>query len=220
MPNPYLMQRLKGVQTILNGVHQSGTSMSSATKGHERESFINKFLRDVMPPIYRFGTGDATDATGRRSGQLDIVVEYPFAPSLPDVQGSSRLYLAENAAAVIEVKSDLCSQWCEVVSTASKLSELDRNLNVVMTYGNGPPEKTPLFAVGYTGWKNIDSLKKNLEAYPHITGVLVIDSGLYASNLGTQCNGSELALWSLVVDLHQVTNSLAAAFPNIAAYGA
>ena len=49
-----------------------------------------------LPPIYRFGTGDATDSTGNKSGQLDVVVEYPFSPSLPVVgTGQSRLYLAE-----------------------------------------------------------------------------------------------------------------------------
>lgn len=218
MPNQYLTQRLKGVQTILNGVHQSGASMSSATKGQERDSFINKFLKEVMPPIYRFGTGDATDAAGRRSGQLDIVVEYPFAPSLPDVQGSSRLYLAENAAAVIEVKSDLSNQWSEAVTTANKLAALDRNLNTIMTIGEGPPDKAPLFAVGYTGWKNLATLKTHLQGNPNIMGALVIDSGLYASSLGTEFDGSELALWGLVTDLHQVTTSLGSAFPNIAAY--
>ena len=56
------------------------------------------------------GTGDATDAGGNRSGQLDVVVEYPFAPSLPLGVGTTRLYLAEGVAAVVEVKSDAAGQ--------------------------------------------------------------------------------------------------------------
>jgi hypothetical protein len=119
MPNEYVVQRLMGMQSILNGVHQSGGGLSSATIGQERAAFIDQFLSGVLPPIYRFGSGDATDAAGNKSGQLDVVVEYPFAPSLPIVgAGQSRLYLAESVAAVIEVKSNLAGQWSQAVGTA------------------------------------------------------------------------------------------------------
>jgi hypothetical protein len=100
--------------------------------GNEREAFLHAFLGDVLPPHLRFGTGDATDQSGERSGQLDIVVEYPFVPSLPLVAGRSpRLYLAEGIVAVVEVKSDLTKQWNEVGLTARGLNNLTRN------YGTG-----------------------------------------------------------------------------------
>ena len=83
MVNPYVMQRIKALQTILNGVHQASAGLSSATTGQERAAFINDFLSKVLPPIYRFGSGDATDSNGMKSGQLDVVIEYPFSPSLP-----------------------------------------------------------------------------------------------------------------------------------------
>src|SRR5690242_12312013 len=102
--------------------------MSSASKGEERASFIDSFLANVLPPIYRFGSGDCTDTSGHRSGQLDVVVEYPFAPSPPSVAGSSptRLYLAESVAAVIEVKSNIAAQWRQAAETAAKLAPLRR----------------------------------------------------------------------------------------------
>jgi hypothetical protein len=122
MPNQYVLQRLAGLQSILNGVHQSSVGLSSATTGQERAAFIDEFLGKVLPPIYRFGSGDITDASGQRSRQLDVVVEYPFSPSLPIVgSGQTRLYLAESAAAVIEVKSNLSGQWSEAIRTASAL---------------------------------------------------------------------------------------------------
>jgi hypothetical protein len=95
---------------------------------NQRERFIDVFLSQVFPPPFRFGQGDVTDTAGRRSGQLDVVVEYPLLPSLPVVgnQASSRLYLAEGIAAAIEVKSNVASQWSEVVSTATKLAPLDQ----------------------------------------------------------------------------------------------
>ena len=112
VPNQHVVQRLAGIQVILNGVYQASSSMSASSKGTERESFIDEFLSKVLPPVYRFGTGDATDISGNKSGQLDVVVEYPLSPTLPSVgAGQSRLYLAESVAAVIEVKSDISSQW-------------------------------------------------------------------------------------------------------------
>jgi len=75
LPNQNVIQRLTGIQTILNGVYQSNVSLSSNTKGTERESFVDEFLSKVLPPIYRLGTGDVTDIAGNKSGQLDVVVE-------------------------------------------------------------------------------------------------------------------------------------------------
>lgn len=112
MPNQHVLQRLAGIQQILMGVHQASSSMSSATSGQERAAFIDQFLSQAFPSPFRFGTGDATDTAGVRSGQLDVVVEFPFMPSLPLTGGgNSRLYLAESVAAVIEVKSNVAAQW-------------------------------------------------------------------------------------------------------------
>jgi hypothetical protein len=125
MPNIHVLRRLEGIQDILNGVHRHSDPLSPASKGQERQAFIEDFLAKVLPPIYRFGTGDATDAAGNRSGQLDVVVEYPFAPSLPAIgSGKTRLYLAESVAAVVEVKSNVASQWEEVVRTAAQLASI------------------------------------------------------------------------------------------------
>jgi len=127
--------------------------MSNATKGPEREAFINDFLSAVLPPQYRFGTGDATDIFGRKSGQLDVVVELPFAPSLPiPSRSDSRLYVAEGVAAVIEVKSDVKNQWVEAVSTAEKLKKLRRRLNPIVLSKDMQLEEIPFFVVGYKGW--------------------------------------------------------------------
>jgi len=102
--------------------------MSDSTKGYERQMFIDLFLKEVLPSSYRFGSGDVTDASGAHSGQLDVVIEYPFSPSLPSFGcTTSRLYLAETAAAVIEVKSDVSAQWKEALATARALAALRRS---------------------------------------------------------------------------------------------
>lgn len=219
MPNQYVLQRLSGLQTILNGVHQSSAGLSSATVGQERAGFIDEFLSKVLPPIYRFGHGDATDVNGVRSGQLDVVIEYPFAPSLPMVgTGQSRLYLAEAVATVIEVKSNLANQWSEAVKTANALAPIRRYFQASMIMGSSPQESIPLFAVGYTGWKKPETLQSNLHACPNIFGALVIDAGIYTNKAGMTAQGP-WALWGLISDLHKITNSLQSASTDPLQYG-
>jgi len=159
MVNSHVIQRLVGIHQILMGVHSSSASLSIASRGHEREAFIDQFLDKVLPPIYRFGTGDATDAAGLKSGQLDVVVEYPVAPSLPNPgSGATRLYLAESIAAVVEVKSNVSSQWKEAVSTAEQLEPLCRQFGFTMTTGTKPPESWLRNQYPHTGCQHIHEL--------------------------------------------------------------
>ena len=197
--------------------------MSASSKGTERQTFIDNFLSNVLPPIYRFGTGDATDAAGQRSGQLDVVVEYPIAPSLPAVPGggSTRLYLAESIAAVIEVKSDLSSQWNEAEHTAAQLAPLRRSFGATMTFGGFPPaQHIPLFSAAYTGWKTVQTAQTRLAASSDISGILIIDSGLFVSSqqFGGIVASGAWALWGLICILHLITNSLQAASTDPTVY--
>ena len=222
MPNAHVIQRLTGIQTILNGVYQSNVAMSSSSKGTERESFIDEFLSKVLPPIYRFGSGDATDAGGNKSGQLDVVIEYPFSPSLPTAgAGSSRLYLAESVAAVVEVKSDISAQWTQAINTAQQLQPVKRQFGGQMIMGGlSPTPEIPLFVASYKGWKDTSTVQKNLSDYPTIAGVLIIDPGIFVSATqygGIVANGP-LSLWGLICCLHMITASLQAAATNPAAY--
>lgn len=212
--NPHMEERLRGIQQMLVGAHQAGAPMSSATKGIERELFIGLFLSRVLTPQYRFGTGDAIDQSGRRSGQLDVVIEYPLIPSLPIVGvDNPRLYLAEGIAAVIEVKSDITKQWGEVLGTASKLAplrrEYDTGSGALIGIGGTVPERIPIFAVGYTGWKDPTAVQQKLEGVP-VDGVLVIDSGIFVGNpvsYDLVCvQPTPLALWALVVCIHKAVS--------------
>ena len=127
MDNPYLKARIQGILDMLKSVHKGSASSSNETRGTEREAFIDGFLRSVLPPHTRLGSGEITDTYCKTSGQLDVVVEYPLLPSLPLVQGlNARMFLAENVAAVIEVKSDLSKQWSQVEATAAKLAKIKR----------------------------------------------------------------------------------------------
>jgi hypothetical protein len=231
VPNQHVSERLASIREILNAVRRGGGTLSATTKGNERSAFVDKFLSQVLPEPFRFGTGDATDSTGKRSGQLDVVIEYPLAPSLPlPGVGNHRLYLAEGIAAVVEVKSDVAAQWNEAVNTAKQLGQLDRGRFKQCLPWDGDirqfirPEKyldfikmnfrldeIPLFVVGYTGWKTLESVYDHLDHtgkinHPHpIHGILVIDSGLFASGLafGNMRISGDYALWGLIPCLHE-----------------
>lgn len=213
MPNLHVQTRLEGIQSILQGVHHSSSTMSSASKGNERSAFIDDFLSKVLPSQYRFGTGDATDRIGQRSGQLDVVVEYPFMPSLPIVgEGKTRLYLAESIAAVIEVKSDLSGQWSEALATAAKLEPLQRQFGATMSMGPPPQKRIPFFVAAYKGWKTIDTLRGKLTEGA-LDGILIIDPGVFVSTdqFYAMAGTGAWSLWGLISCLHQATTVLQAA---------
>lgn len=176
-----LVKRLAGIQKSLCGVYESGSGMSSASRGREREQFIDLFLSRLLPPGYRFGSGDVIDTRGFRSGQLDVVVEFTFLPSLPALGGSTRLYLAEGVAAVVEVKSDLSKQWGEVEATATALRSLERQFHTpgFTPYGP-PPRQIPVFAIGYTGWRQLKTVRQKA-ASGAVDGLMIIDTGLFST---------------------------------------
>lgn len=231
MTSDAIKERLLGIQQMLLGARAASGSLSTATKGREREAFINGFLAEVLPPHFRFGSGDAIDQAGRRSGQLDIVVEYPFLPSLPLVAGRSpRLYLAEGIVAVIEVKSDVASQWPEVEQTARTLSTLQRDFQYERGVSIGPRAmpRIPLFVVGYGGWKNFETVRQHVDLAKGINGVLVIEYGHFFGKypyvnekdepqapFTRQAAGSPIALWELITCVHYAASMVTSATKNV-----
>jgi hypothetical protein len=220
MPNTHILTRLQGIQSILNGVHQASAPLTSNTSGTEREAIIDSFLSAVFPNQFRFGTGDATDAGSNRSGQLDVVIENSFSPSLPIPGGNTRLYLAESIAAVVEVKSNVAVQWQQAVHTASQLAPLTRDFGATMSMGPAATTDIPLFIVGYTGWNQIQTLQTNIATVPNIDGILIINHGLFVSSPrfgGITATGA-WALWGLITCLHQSMSTMKATSFNPLSY--
>jgi len=122
----FLRPRLEAIHKMLMAGFYGSGELSSASKGHERELFINTFLSHIFPPNYRFGSGDVIDGHSEKSGQVDIVIEYANFMSFPYLFGGPRLYLAEGVASAIETKSNLCVQWEEALATATKIKKLKR----------------------------------------------------------------------------------------------
>ena len=208
MANQHIHQRLAGIQRMLSDAYHAGHYLTSATKETEREQFINLFLAQLLSPHVRFGTGDATDQYGRRSGPLDIVVEFPFYPSVPVIEANlPRLYPAEGIAATIEVKSGIKKEWNKVLKTAEQLAAIQRNYGAVTQGNNTPDETIPLFAVGYTGWKQVKAVREKLRN-SHVHAILVIDAGIFVSNetFSNKAVKGPWALWAFVTCLQQAVS--------------
>ena len=157
---------------------------------------------------------------GYRSGQLDVVIENSFSPSLPIPGGNTRLYLAESIAAVVEVKSNVSSQWQQAVHTANQLAPLTRNFGATMHMGPAATNDIPLFLVGYTGWNQIQTLQTNIASVSNIDGILVINHGLFVSSPrfgGITATGA-WALLGLISCLHQSMSTMKATSFNSISY--
>jgi hypothetical protein len=128
------------------------------------------------------------------------------------------LYLAEGIVAVVEVKSNVASQWDEVLATAGQLTTLSRAYGSGVSIGPRAGPKIPLYAVGYKGWTDFASLKNRLEANPEVSGILVIDSGHFIGRYDAltaedkpyvfsyEREGSPMAFWGLVSCIHHAAS--------------
>ena len=217
--NQFLIQRLTGIQQALMAQHLGGRGLPNATIGGERETFLREFLQKVFPAHRRFATGAITDSSGKISGQVDVAIEYGFVPSFPMPGTDERLLLAESVAVVLEVKSDLIGQWSQIRETTKKVKTLRRNLNVVMSMGDGPPEWIPCIAVGYTGHATIESLQERLDSTPigeRPDAALVIQSGSFVG-FGMTATGA-LGLYGLCLAINVLFTQIGFATPDLTAY--
>lgn len=264
--NEHVMSRVDGIRKALLSIYEANKAMSSASKGREREEFIDIFLSKALPPPYRFGTGDITDKFSNKSGQVDIVVEYPFLPSVPSLgRGEVRIYLSESVAAVVEVKSDVSNQWNEVVQTARNVRGLRRDLGGFIQDmhggsirfspsgitifgmhldGRNAPQETgaaiemgpsgvkvlgrevssnihiPVFVVGYTGWRSLETLKKYVNQNL-VDAILILDGdGLFASGVrfGNLEAIGPASLWAMICCLHGATKELSKISTDLLSY--
>ncbi len=215
-----LKGRLRGLINGLIYAHEAGGDLSSSTKGSEREAFINTILKSVIAPPFRVGSGDIIDTQGNHSGQLDIVIEHGGGISFPLVAHETpRLYLAESVCAVVEVKSNLPSQWSEVKSTADKLSKVKR-LNVRNNSKQSEYDPLPLLAVGYKGWSSIETYKENIKD-SGVAGILSIDPTIFVhseSFSGNHSGKEEEAIYGFILCLESATSDRFVKKPPFAKY--
>ena len=217
----HLERRIEGIRSHLLACYEESSLASSSSKGQEREVFVREFLAKMFPPIFRFGSGEVTDSAGNRSGQLDVVIEYPFLPSLPAIAGSTRLYLAEGVASVVEVKSDISNQWNEVERTAKSLRTVRRNEATGGMFEDDVIDLAdiPLFAVGYHGFKTDEPLIDRVLSDNGVDAILQVDEFAFVSlwdynpksGSGPQVVRGPKAFWKFTTTLYRMISNIQAA---------
>lgn len=215
MANEHVIQRLTAIRDKLWAMHCGGSTMASATRGNEREAFVSEALSSVIAPPFRIESGDITDSAGRRSGQLDTVIEFSSSVSFPMAPGLPRLFLAEGVCAVVEVKSDLSGQWAEVEATYHAVSKLDCKRLATMTARNGrfrimsgdETTKIPVYAVGYRGWKKPETLTEKCSRLG-LSGALILETPMFYSAETKRVTSGSRALFDLFVELSDLASAM------------
>jgi len=174
---PPLLDFFNGVHDRVLASFTGSRRASSATKGNIRESALTEIERS-LPSIVRIHRGDIIDSHGGHTGQLDGIVVHVASPAVA-LSGQDRIVLAEGALAVLEVKSNLRSQWSEVMRTWEKLREIRRPLSqegeqakTLLSRGDKSYEKAatlglheqsvPFFVVGWKGWNSHGKLQEKV----------------------------------------------------------
>jgi hypothetical protein len=107
-------------EQLLLGFELAARFRHKGLRGSSREQVIADFLTGQIPSRFGVTAGEAIDADGRRTGQLDIVVydRYATAPLLKREAGD--LLPAEALLAVIEVKSVLSQKELNMAAGAAR----------------------------------------------------------------------------------------------------
>lgn len=237
-----LASRIDGILKILSSQWAAGTSSSSASKGAERELVVQQLLLTTFLPNMRFESGDIVDSYGESSGQVDVVLEYGTAVSFPATSGGPRVYLAENVAAVIEVKSDLAAQWDQVAAKSEAIASLKRryeyekfeyllakidagveNGKMRAAFEDGlkrstPSKPIPFYVIGFEGWKMGKSLAEHVDDVPGLRGAYCINERLYSVG-GPRAWTGVFSLLCLLSHLqNNFENASRSIFPTISEY--
>lgn len=200
-----LKGRLEAIRSAFMALYNGGVGMPKASNGTDRELFVSEFLAKVFPPHLRYVGGAIIDSvSSERSGQVDVAMLLPNAPSFAMPAGEERLMMAESVAAAFEVKSDLSTQWEQVLATTEKIKALRKHVRDLEIPGQCVVASIPVYAVGYKGWANVGTLKKKWENTPEEQrpdGVLMLENPAFVS--ATLQAESHAAIFAFIAHLSQ-----------------
>jgi len=205
--NSYLVQ--------LNSLIEGQSEENSDIKGAVREGILGLIMNQFFPPHCRTGNGEIIDQFENRSGQCDIVIEYPFFPSIPFQSGlESRLYISEGVAFVIEAKSNFSDQFSQIVSKAGQILALKPKVGSVFSAGiEGdefyPPETNiylgserysiPFYVISYDSKWSVEKIQSKMQTHNYIQGVLIIKDQVYISQYyKNQIIDGPMSLWAMI----------------------
>ena len=167
---------------------------------------------------------------GESSGQVDLVLEFPFEPTFPSPVGDQRLCLAESAICAFEIKSTYPQQWDQLIEKVQRVNALTRELDWDIMQGERDGQRisiqdldvehrVPIIGVFYTGPANIQTLVDRISALPQEdrpTAILTLDRGFFIYG-AVQLSGAE-GLLGMVSLLTHLSTQIASARSSVEKY--
>ncbi len=222
----FLEDQMKNIQKILMNSYETGKNQPNSIKGMDREIFIGRFLRKILPKSVNISSGMIIDRDENVTGQLDLIIGHSNSFSIPNLISDNRIYLSESVISMIEVKSNLQTQWKQMKNTIKKVKNLSAHFTRMRINGEDFFTRIPCYAVGYTGFSNILNLQEYLQKTDENErpdGVLIIDKSLYIgkknnSNIFCPNSDSPRGLISFILAIWEDINNFNFNKPNIESY--
>jgi hypothetical protein len=126
--------------------------------GQAREGIVKLFLKDNLPSLVNYFTGEIIDWTDERSGQIDIILQSALSPKL-NLFGDIHISLNDSVLAAIEIKSNLTTgAWTKNSHLKSALESIKKikslkKIEPIIAKKSVDIEftKTPCFIFAYKG---------------------------------------------------------------------
>ena len=127
--------------------------------GLAREGFIKTFLKENLPSLIDFRSGEILDQNDKRSGQIDIILQSALSPRI-HLFGDVQVALADFVLGAIEVKSTLTTAAVDNAShlklaldTFRDVKSLTRDYKITAVKSGRMIElpNTPCFLFAYIG---------------------------------------------------------------------
>jgi hypothetical protein len=172
MTHPRMQAFFKGALQELLGAYKKSEEAPNACKGSLREVGIRRAIRHSLPGLVHLYSGEIIDPRNGQSGQLDGILVRTTGVALATGPDEDRVVPIEGVAAVLESKSNMKSQWKEVIRTWEKLRKLRRDRHLVDRTSDGatlagPPvtrDSLPFIVFARAGWATGEKLaQKALE---------------------------------------------------------
>jgi len=153
---------------LLDYADHIGLAQHGDIKGLAREGVVKEFLKQNLPSVIDYKTGEIIDETDNRSGQIDIVLQSALAPRVY-LYEDMQLSFANATLGIIEVKSTLSTgdmtksnHLKSALDTFAKVKSLKRSQLVSGTVGKVKitHPNTPCFLFAYAGPEKKTLLKK------------------------------------------------------------
>ena len=162
------------------GVH-AGIADHPNLLGAAREGFVQLFLKENLPSVVDFKTGQIIDKNDTLSGQVDIILQSALSPRI-HLFGDIEIAFADHVIGAIEVKStlttgnwDSSSHLKSALETITKIKSLQREhlISGLPNWMDGQRltlPNTPCFIFAYDG-PEAETLIKKLQEYATVTGL-------------------------------------------------